>query len=223
MCNLYTLDSAFSELVEDFDKFLSRRLHLSAGPDTLADPPWKTAVWPKYRGLVVRLVDRAAPDRDLEPAVGRWGVVPWMHKGPAKDWKAQTNNCRSEEMTTKTSFRDALKGKRCIVPATAFYEHTGPKGSMTKHAITPAAGGLHYLAGLSSRHSWEGETTESYTMLMQAAADGDDMRPFHDRQPAFLDEETASIWLDPQQDYAPLLKSPLRGHLAFDPAQPAAA
>jgi putative SOS response-associated peptidase YedK len=223
MCNLYTLDPVLTELAEDFDRFLGRRLHLAAGPATLSNQPWKTAVWPKYQGLFVRPVDPADPAGDLEPAVGRWGVVPWLHKGPAKDWKAQTNNCRSEEMATKASFRDALKEKRCIIPATGFYEHTGPKGSKTKHAITPASGGLHYLAGLWSRHTWDGETTESYTMLMQAAVDGDDMRPFHDRQPVFLDRESAAIWLDPKQDYAPLLKSPPRGHLAFDPAEPAAA
>jgi putative SOS response-associated peptidase YedK len=144
-----------------------------------------------------------------------------MHKGPAKDWKASTNNCRSEEMATKSSFRDALKEKRCIIPATAFFEHTGPKGSMTKHAITRADGAPHFIAGLWSRHSWEGETTESYTMLMQGVADEDDMRPFHNRQPVFLDRTSAAIWLDPKLDYAPLLCSPAKGSLAFDPPVPA--
>jgi putative SOS response-associated peptidase YedK len=220
MCNLYTLEPTLMEFAQDFDSFLGRTLRLSAGPETLANQPWKTWVYPKYQGLFVRPVDAADPGGYLEPAVGRWGVVPWMHKGLAKDWKASTNNCRSEEMASKASFRDALKEKRCIIPATAFYEHTGPQGKMTKHAITPAAGGLHFLGGLWSRHSWEGETTESYTMLMQAAVDGDDMRPFHNRQPVFLDRETAGIWLDPRQDYMPLLKSPPKGHLAFNPPEP---
>lgn len=223
MCNLYTLDPVLNELAEDFDRFLGRRLHLAAGPDTLANQPWKTSVWPKYQGLFVRPVDPADPNGDLEPAVGRWGVVPWMHKGPAKDWKAQTNNCRSEEMATKASFRDALKEKRCIIPATYFVEHTGPKGSMTKHKISRADGAPHFLAGLWSRHTWEGETTESYTMLMQGVAADDDMRPFHDRQPVFLDRETAAVWLNPTLDYAPLLVSPPRGHLAFNPPEPARA
>jgi putative SOS response-associated peptidase YedK len=160
---------------------------------------------------------------DLEPAVGRWGVVPWMHKGPAKDWKAQTNNCRSEEMATKASFRDAQKEKRCIIPASYFVEHTGPKGSMTKHKITRADGAPLFLAGLWSRHTWDGEMTESYTMLMQGVADDDDMRPFHDRQPVFLDRDSAGIWLDPALDYAPLLRSPSKGQLAFDPPEPALA
>jgi len=38
--------------------------------------------------------------------------VPFFHKGPAKAWKFPTNNCRSEEMATKASFRDAVRSRR---------------------------------------------------------------------------------------------------------------
>jgi putative SOS response-associated peptidase YedK len=220
MCNLYTLDPVLNELAEDFDRFLGRRLHLAAGADTLANQPWKASVWPKYQGLFARPVDPADPAGDLEPAVGTWGVVPFFHKGPAKAWKSSTNNCRSEEMHDKPTFRSALKEKRCIIPATNFVEHTGPKGSMTKHKISMADGSPLFLAGLWARHTWEGETTESYTMVMQEARDGDDMRPFHNRQPVFLDRDSAGIWLNPALDYAPLLRSPAKGQLAFDPPEP---
>lgn len=223
MCNLYTLDRALNEWAEDFEKFLGLRVHLAAGPDTLANQPWKTSVWPRYQGLFMRPLDPARPTEALEPAVGRWGVVPWMHKGPARDWKSSTNNCRSEEMHAKPSFRDALKEKRCIIPATCFVEHTGPKGAMTRHRIGMADGSPLFLAGLWSRHSWEGETTESYTMVMQEARDGDDMRPFHNRQPVFLDRAGAATWLDLAAPYEPLLVSPPKGVLAFDPPEPVAA
>lgn len=223
MCNLYTLDRALNEWAVDFEKFLGLRVHLSAGPDTLANQPWKTSVWPRYQGLFMRPLDPRNPTEALEPTVGAWGVVPFFHKGPAKDWKSATNNCRSEEMHAKASFRDALKERRCIIPATNFVEHTGPKGSMTKHRISMADGSPLFLAGLWSRHSWEGETTESYTMVMQEARDGDDMRPFHNRQPVFLDRERAATWLDLAADHAPVLNSPPKGSLAFDPPEPVAA
>lgn len=64
-------------------------------------------------------------------------------------------------MATKASFRDAVKSRRCIIPATAICEWTGPKGTMTKHAITRADGGPLFLAGLWASHTWEGERTES--------------------------------------------------------------
>lgn len=223
MCNLYTLDPVLTELAEDFEKFLGRRLHLSAGADTLANQPWKKAVYPGYQGLFVRPLDPTDPGGDLEPVVGRWGLVPFFHKGPHKAWKAATNNCRSEEMAAKPTFRLAVKEKRCVIPATAFCEYTGPKGSMTKHAISCADGTPLFMAGLWGRHTWDGETTESYTMVMQEARDGDDMRPFHNRQPVFLTRDTVATWLDPSADYAPLLASPEKGFLAFDPPEPVAA
>ncbi len=223
MCNLYTLEPSLIELAEDFEKFLARRLRLEAGPDTLSNRPWKTEVWPKYQGLFVRPTEPGNPQGDLEPAVGRWGIVPAHHKGPAKTWTNSTHNCRSETMWTLPAFRDSLASRRCIIPASAFFEHTGPRGSMTRHAISRASGGLLFLAGLWAEHTWEGETTESYTMIMQDAREGDDIRPFHSRQPVFLDRESVGLWLDLNARYKPLIKSPPNAMLAFDPPQPVAA
>ncbi|WP_293362140.1 SOS response-associated peptidase family protein [Phenylobacterium sp.] len=224
MCNLYSNNASLPDLVRQFQELLGLDLVLSAGDATLANQPWATeSVWPRYQGLFVRPIDPANPSAGLEPAVGRWGVVPFFHKGPAKDWKAATNNCRSEEMHEKATFRQILKEKRCIIPATHFVEHTGPKGRMTKHAISPADGSPLFLAGLWARHTWQGETTESYTMLMQGVTDACDMVRFHDRQPVFLDRESARIWLDLSADYRSVLKPPGSRVLAFDPPEPVAA
>lgn len=220
MCNLYTLDGALNDWAEAFETFLSRQLVLSAGPDTLANQPWAKVVYPKYQGLFARPLDPADPGGPLEPVVGRWGVVPFFHKGPAKTWKFPTNNCRSEEMATKASFRDCVKSRRCVIPATAICEWTGPQGSKTKHLITRADGAPHFLAGLWASHTWEGEETVSYTMVMQETREGDDMHAFHNRQPVFLDREGVDAWLDCSGDYAGLLKGPGRATLVADPAEP---
>jgi putative SOS response-associated peptidase YedK len=220
MCNLYTLEPALVELAESFERFLSRRLVLSAGPDTLANQPWKTTVYPKYQGLFVRPADPDEPGGELEPAVGRWGVVPLFHKGPAATWKAQTNNARCEDMAAKPSFRDAVKARRCVIPATAICEWSGPPGRKTKHVIKRADGAPLFLAGLWAHHTWEGERTESYTMVMQDTAPGDDMHVFHNRQPVVLDRAGADTWLDCAADYAALLKGPPPGTLVADPPQP---
>lgn len=195
---------------------------LSAGPDTLANQPWAKQVYPKYQGLFARPLDPADPTGPLEPVVGRWGIVPFFHKGPAKTWKFPTNNCRSEEMASKASFRDCVKSRRCIIPATAICEWTGPQGSKTKHLITRADGAPHFLAGLWASHTWEGEETVSYTMVMQETAEGDDMHAFHNRQPVFLDREGATTWLTCGAEYAGLLKGPPGGTLAADPPEPLA-
>lgn len=207
----------------DLGKFLGLQQHPVAASATLANQPWAKIVYPKYQGLFVRAVDPADHGGDLEPVVGRWGVVPFFRKGPAKAWKFPTNNARSEEMATKASFRDCVKGRRCIIPATAICEWTGPKGTMTKHSITMADGSPLFLAGLWAGHTWGGERTESYTMVMQDTAEGDDMHVFHNRQPVVLDRAGAATWLDCGADYAPLLKRPPAGTLVADPPEPVAA
>lgn len=217
MCNNYRADGPLYEWAENHDRFLRRRLRVPADPSNMT---WRNDVWPRYEGLFVRPVDADDPMGDLEPAVGRWGLIPFFHKGPAKDWKAATNNCRSEEMATKASFRDAFKRRRCIIPATSFCEHTGPKGSMTKHTITRAGGGPLFLAGLWGSANLPEGPVESYTMVMQEAVDGGDMRPFHNRQPVFLTAENVGIWLDPSADVSEVVRSPPAGTLAFDPPEP---
>ena len=81
----------------------------------------------------------------------------------------------------------AAQGRRCIIPAISICEWTGPQGSKTKHMITRADGAPLFLAGLWASHTWEDERTESYTMVMQDTAPGDDMHIFHNRQPVVLD------------------------------------
>lgn len=218
MCNNYKNDAQLTAWAEDFDRFLGRHLTL---PLDASNMTWRNDVWPRYEGLFVRPVDADDPLGDLEPAVGRWGLIPFFHKGAAKDWKAATNNCRSEDMATKPSFRDAFKRRRCIIPATSFCEHTGPKGSMTKHTISRAGGGPLFLAGLWGRADLPEGPVESYTMVMQEAADGCDMGPFHNRQPVFLTAENVGIWLDPGADVSAVIRSPPAGTLAFDPPEPA--
>jgi putative SOS response-associated peptidase YedK len=223
MCNLYTVEPTLIEWAQAFDQFLGLELHLSAGADTLANQPWKTTMYPAYQGLFVRPVEAANPTAQLEPAVGRWGLVPFFHKGPVKTFKLSTNNARSETMATSGTFKFSLKERRCIIPATAICEYSGPKGSKTKHAISRADGAPLFLAGLWGSHVWEGETTESYTMVMQDTREGDDMHVFHNRQPLFFDRESVRAWLDLSADFHEVVRSPPAGTLVADPPQPVAA
>jgi putative SOS response-associated peptidase YedK len=151
------------------------------------------------------------------------GDCPFAHKGPARDWKFSTNNCPSEEVAAKPSFRDALKTWRCIIPVSGSCEYTGPKDRMTKHSITRAGGGPLFLAGFWASHAWEGERAESYTMVMMEAQSGDDMHPFHNRQPVRWIPEGARTWLDTSAPYQAILKAGPPESLAFDAPEPVAA
>ena len=86
----------------------------------LEDMPWFAPsfnVAPQSVQPVVRL-NRDTRKREL--ALMRWGLVPaW-----AKDAKFgySTINARAEEAASKPAYREALKKRRCVIPASAFYE-----------------------------------------------------------------------------------------------------
>jgi SOS response associated peptidase (SRAP) len=63
--------------------------------------------------------------RELVPM--RWGLIPAWWVKSLKEIPA-TFNARAESVADKPMFRDAFKAKRCIIPASGFYEWTGDKG-----------------------------------------------------------------------------------------------
>ncbi len=220
MCTNYAAVGLLNEWAEAHERFLGRRLRL---PFNASNMTWKQDLWPKYEGMFVRPVDAADPSGDLEPVVGRWGLIPSKHKTAAKEFKLSTHNARSETMAKSWSFERAFAKRRCVIPASWFIESTGPKGAMTKHRISRAEGGPLFLAGLWDRAELPEGPMESYTMVMQEAVEGDDMRPFHSRQPVFLTAENVGTWLNPTADVADVIRAPPPGYLAFDPPSPAAA
>ncbi len=58
------------------------------------------------------------PFREL--SLMRWGLIPSWAKEPSG--AAIMINARSETATTKLAFADALKHRRCLIPADGFYE-----------------------------------------------------------------------------------------------------
>src|SRR4051794_31107934 len=69
------------------------------------------------------IVDRGN-GRELVPM--RWGLVPFFWKKTLKEVPA-TFNASAETVHEKPMFRDAFKRRRCIIPASGFYEWTGEK------------------------------------------------------------------------------------------------
>lgn len=130
----------------------------------------------------------------------RWGLVPFW----AKDAKFgySTINARAEEVAAKPAYREALKKRRCLVPADAFYEWQRPglaeKGKKTRHpfAFALKSGEPYAMAGLWER--WqpkEGEALETFTIL--TTDPNELMEPIHNRMPVILAARDYTRWLDP--------------------------
>ncbi len=123
----------------------------------------------------------------------RWGLLPSFVKDP-KAFPVLIN-ARSEEVLEKPSFRNAVRRRRCLVPADSFYEWTGPKGKRRPYRLRPRMGRLIAFAGLYE--CWQdpkGGTLDTVTILTCAANGA--VAPLHDRMPVVLEPEQYDDWLD---------------------------
>jgi putative SOS response-associated peptidase YedK len=178
MCGRFTQHLSWEEL---------RRLaDLIGQPRNLA-PRYNIA--PTTQIEVIRL---GLEGRELVPM--RWGLMPAWWKKPLKELPA-TFNARVEKVETGAMWRDAFKTRRCIIPASGFYEWTGPKGTKTPHYFSPPNGQPLALAGLweRSRHPETGEPLLSATIIVGPANEW--MRRFHERMPVILDWADIGLWM----------------------------
>jgi putative SOS response-associated peptidase YedK len=158
---------------------------------------------PRFNIAPTTLVDMvrldAAGRRELVRGV-RWGLVPYWWKKLLKDLPA-TFNARVETVADKPVFRGACRSRRCIVPASGFYEWTGPKGAKQPHIFVDAQGEpILALAGLWER--WRdpatGEDVLSCTLIVTHPATW--MMPYHDRMPVLLQQTEIDRWLSGEMD-----------------------
>lgn len=126
----------------------------------------------------------------------RWGLVPFFWKKGLKEVPA-TFNAKAETVAEKPMFREAFRRRRCIVPASGFYEWTGPKTDRQPHLFT-AGDGSPMLAFAGLWEKWRnpatGEDVLSCTMIVSGASEW--MRPYHDRMPVLLNGPDIDAWLD---------------------------
>jgi putative SOS response-associated peptidase YedK len=132
--------------------------------------------------------------RELVPM--RWGLIPGWWKRSTKEVPA-TFNARAESVSDKPMFRNSFKERRCIIPASGFYEWTGPKGARQPHLFTAADGSpILGFAGLWDR--WRdpasGAEILSCTIIVCDASEW--MQQFHDRMPVILEPGKFDAWLD---------------------------
>jgi putative SOS response-associated peptidase YedK len=147
----------------------------------------------------------------------RWGLIPsW-----ADDPKIGNRmiNARSETAPDKPAFRTPFKRKRCLIPASGFYEWQKRDDGKQPYHIHPQQGGLMAFAGLWDR--WQpadGDAIESCTILTTSA--NRTLSELHDRMPVILAPQDYGDWLEAAADVAALqrlLRSATEDFLDFEP------
>ena len=122
-------------------------------------------------------------------------------------------NARKETAAQKPRLSESLRGRRCILPATKFYEWDATKQRVT---FSPVAGGLLYLCGLYCME----EGNPHFVILTKPA--NELMQSIHDRMPVMVAKNDIESWLtdaaramDLLESEVPLRRSPIVEELSL--------
>ena len=195
MCSRYFLDADGNVIAYTFNVPVHDRIRK------------RFNIAPTQEAPVVRVNAQGA----REVAMLRWGLVPFW----SKDLSIGNRmiNARAETVAEKPSFRNAFKSRRCVVPATGFFEWTGEPGHKQPFAITAADQPLFAFAGLWE--SWHDKSQpdappiETFTIITTDA--NESVTAIHDRMPVILPAGRVNDWLTAAPAEAGKLLAPYAG------------
>ncbi len=180
MCGRYALTTTRQAIIDEFN----------IGVPTHLDHVPRYNIAPSQPVLIVRPTPKG---REL--TLVRWGLVPYWEKDLGKARKPI--NARSETAATNGMFKGALKYRRCLLPATCFYEWRSVEGQKTKcpYLIQPADESTLALAGLWE-HWQDADGNELETSTILTTEPNAEMRELHNRMPVIIQPEDRDRWLN---------------------------
>lgn len=167
---------------------------------------------PTQRMPVIRL---EGDEQRLE--LMRWGLIPSWAKDKNIGYKLF--NARSETVFEKPSWRSAIRARRCLIPATGFYEWKREGTSKKQpYYITVKRRAIISFAGIWE--SWKdenGKQIDTYSIL--TTTPNKEMSELHDRMPVILHKEDEESWLneDDRNFLETVMKPYEDGHLKLVP------
>ena len=175
MCGRYAL--------EPTDKFYNR-FHIENRLDTLV---------PRYNIAPAQEAPVVVSKSPNKVTLMKWGLIPHWAKEAKIGYKMI--NARIETLKEKPSYRGSLKSRRCLVPASGFYEWRASDEGKVPYYIHEKHYPLFGFAGLYD--VWkneEGKEIYSFTIITREADAF--MSKIHNRMPAILSEAEENAWLD---------------------------
>jgi len=159
--------------------------------------PWDEEWSPHYNIAPTQPVPviRQNPTEPIrEQSLMRWGLIPSWSKDPSG--AASMINARAETAATKPAFRDALKFRRCLIPADGFYEWARTAKAKQPYCFEVNEGQLFAFAGIWDR--WKdpnGAWVKTFSIL--TTTPNAVTSAVHDRMPVILESDDYDLWLDP--------------------------
>jgi putative SOS response-associated peptidase YedK len=123
----------------------------------------------------------------------RWGLIPGFVKDPKTI--SLLFNARGETVNERPAFKNAMKRRRCLIPANGFYEWKRDGSSNRPYFIRDKDGGPLAFAGLWE--TWIGPNGEELdTAAIVTTEASPSIRAIHHRMPVILPPEAWDMWLD---------------------------
>jgi putative SOS response-associated peptidase YedK len=127
----------------------------------------------------------------------RWAFLPAWAKEPAKF--GLVINARAETIAEKPAFRNAIRRRRCLIPADGYFEWQTLGARKRPLYIYPAAGGPIAFAGVFE--TWAGPNGEEVdTVALVTTAASPDLTALHHRMPVTIAPDAFAVWLDCAHD-----------------------
>ena len=151
-------------------------------------------------------------------ALVRWGFIPsWVKE--VKPGKPLIN-ARGETVAGKPSFRNAMKRRRCLIPADGFYEWKGDiPGKKQPYFIHRPDDGLFAFAGLWEH--WMGaDGSEIETGVIITTEPNKTVAQIHNRMPVVVEPGDYETWLTGDvQDAGALIRPAADDYFVLEPTR----
>ena len=176
MCGRYNLIATGQQIMDHF-RLLSLPAH---NPDYNIPPGQKILA-------IVQLEDGSNRAVNLH-----WGLIPSWSKDRAIS--SHLINARAETLTEKPSFKKAYQHRRCLIPATGFFEWQATEAGKQPYHIHKPDNALFAFGGIWEHWEHDQETVYSCTIITTVA--NDKIAPIHNRMPVIIAPDDYNRWLD---------------------------
>ncbi len=162
------------------------------------------------------LVPVIASSKAMEPAVFPmvWGFHLTRSSSPIV-------NARVETAMEKATFKESWESRRCIIPASYYFEWehlknaAGKVNTGDKYMIQPKGSRLTFMAGLYRIEEINGIKVPVFAILTRDPAEN--IRFIHDRMPVILPKDSIREWIQPEAKPEQIVKNAIQA-IVFDKA-----